>query len=215
MKAVFAFMAGTGAFTTNRTAEWSYSIGITGIRDLCTKLGQNKLQGIVGKLAIVAHGDAGGQVKLERNLTPDSFVSFRADFAELSRFLTPNAKVIFMSCVSGMGPEGTSLLKSISLCVPGRFVIGFEVFGAIAGKFLSNAGQVYETEHGNQFPSLKAMKSLPTLTEASQHAKWAHLGAIIRRPYGERVQDSKHRCGAVNCPGHRVSTDRCPQPYAR
>jgi hypothetical protein len=192
-----------GHFTANN-GEWHYSVNFDTLRDLLDKLERAKLaKGQVGKLAIVAHGDSGGLVQLaEGDLTPSTAGNYAKEFQGLRDYLWRSARVMFCSCVSGRGRQGSALLNALSgTHFPGRHVIGFERYG-----FLSAMGQapgrLWCATSNLQFgdaarvayceptATLKAVTDQKTkreqiLSEYSIYAKWSYEGRIIKIPHDE------------------------------
>lgn len=124
---------------------WSHSFTFGSLSDLFQQMRNfPSLVGKVTKLAIVAHGDKQGQVKLDRLLNPDTATTFRQDFAQLDPFLSPYARLIFYSCIAGADLPGSKLLNIISgQFLPRRHIIGFEVFGGVGpGGTPRFAGQI-------------------------------------------------------------------------
>ena len=141
--------------------------------------------GQVTRLGIVAHGDRDGVVQLNRNLTADSMLSFATELQELSTYLTPDAKVIFYSCIAAAGSDGDRLLNALSIRLCGRTIIGFTVFGETDASELLSAmspqspGRVREAPHG---PGTGRLGREGLLGPWSIYAKWSRNGVIVRRP---------------------------------
>ena len=114
-----------GIFKLPKESEWTHVFNQMGsLKKLVEKLKEGKLQRRVAKLAIVAHGDTAGLVQLDSDMTSTNVTSFRLDLADLIDYLTPNGKLIFMSCIAGAGKEGDELLSTISSYLPGRYGLG-------------------------------------------------------------------------------------------
>jgi hypothetical protein len=141
--------------------------------------------GQVTRLGIVAHGDREGVVELDRHLTADSMPSFATELEELSTYLTPDAKVIFYSCIAGAGIDGDRLLNTLSVRLRGQTIIGFTVFGetdaseALSAIAPQSPGRVREAPHGRG-TGRSGREGL--LGPWSIYAKWSLNGAIVRRP---------------------------------
>jgi hypothetical protein len=159
---------------------------------------------------IVAHGDAGGVVQLDRNLTSKTVASFGSELSALSGYLTTHAHLVFVSCIAAVGPEGDVLLTEVSKYLPNRHVVGFTINGGMAQEGLpAMPGQVLEAENSQRGMPAKLLKGLPMLTEYSYFSKWARNGAITRIPAQEQVARPNFKCAWSACPGHAKSTDRC------
>src|SRR4051794_31572417 len=128
-----------GAWTRNPGTGWSHTISMSGLTDLADSMERSKLQGAVTHLAIVAHGDSPGTVELEHPLTAGSIPYFAGVFERLKGFLARDAWVTFYSCIAGKDEPGTRLLTEISRRLPGRTIVGFELFGLIGPPGALNA----------------------------------------------------------------------------
>lgn len=71
---------------------WSHLFAFESLSDLVQQMFRlgPELPGQVTKLAIVAHGDRDGDVRLYRVLSPESATNFGPDFTRLDPFLVPN-----------------------------------------------------------------------------------------------------------------------------
>jgi hypothetical protein len=167
---------------------WSHSFKFESLSDLVQQMRNvPSLAGKVTKLAIVAHGDKQGEVKLDRTLNPDTATTFRHDFAQLDAFLGPYARLIFYSCIAGADQQGSKLLNIISgQFLSRRHIIGFEVFGGVGpGGTPRLAGQISAVDRpppfGAEIPAGPGSSST-ILSEYSWYAKWSFGGKIIRLP---------------------------------
>jgi hypothetical protein len=213
-----------GNFVSDSSSGWSYSFRFNAIKDLIKQLKEKNLERRVDTLAIVAHGDLGGVVQLDRNLTPSTVASFGVDFNDLNYFFEDGGgKLIFVSCIAALGSDGDNLLISISKYLPNVHVIGFTINGVMSKDGLpSLPGQVLEGESFMNGMSAKLMKGLPLITEYSFFSKWARNGFITKIPIQEQIKRPNYRCAWSLCPGHSSATHRCvpaikgvsrPRPY--
>jgi uncharacterized protein (TIGR03067 family) len=170
----------TGDFKPDRSLGWTHAFKIKNLDDLIKKMSDEELVGSVSKLAIVAHGDSGGLVQLDPELTEKNVDSFSKDWKRLTQYLTPNAKFMFMSCVAGAGTEGTQLLRAISSYLPGRLVIGFTINGSIRARGV--AGDIWEAPKGRTGMNPALFKGEPRMTDESVFAKWVQDGRLVRLP---------------------------------
>lgn len=175
------------------TSGWSHSFKFGSLSDLAQQMirARPALPGQVTKLAIVAHGDKQGEVKLDRPLNPESATSFRQDFEQLDAFLGPYARLIFFSCIAGQDERGSQLLNIISgKFLPRRHIIGFEVFGGVGpGGAPMLAGNISAVDRPGDAGSEIAAgpgSSSTILTEYSWYSKWSLDGKIIRLPRNEQ-----------------------------
>jgi uncharacterized protein (TIGR03067 family) len=184
---VWAFRVGD--FERNPGAGWTHAFKIKSLQDLLEELRDAELQGKVSQLAIVAHGDTGGLVQLDRDMTEKNVASFGKELAQLADYLTPDGKLMFMSCVAGAGKEGTQLLGALSTYLRGRSIIGFIVNGTIRARGL--AGDVFEGARGSTGMDPRLFKGEPRMTEDSQYAKWVRDKRLVRLPLGEEFSSLK------------------------
>lgn len=175
-----------------RKTGWSHSFAFGSLSDLVQQMRLvPPLTGKVTKLAIVAHGDKQGEVQLDRPLNPDSANTFAQDFAQLSPFLSPYARLIFFSCIAGADERGSKLLNIISgQFLPRRHIIGFEVFGGVGpGATRRLAGQISAVDRpppfGSDIPAGPGSNSA-TLSEYSWYSKWSLDGKIIHLPRNQQ-----------------------------
>jgi hypothetical protein len=169
------------------TTGWSHFFKFHNVSELFQPMDVTEppLTGAVTKLALVAHGDLPGIVKLGPDLTPDTTKDFKSIFDKLNKFLAPHGRLIFYSCIAGAGDNGTRLLIDLSgSYFPNRHVIGFEVFGRIAPEGYPNQVGVMEA---SESPERKFTDSVETgphntfLNEYAWQAKWAFQGRIIKK----------------------------------
>src|SRR5207245_4750512 len=130
---------------------------------------------------IGAHGDRAAAVVVDRELSATSFPLFSGGFDALARALTKQAKLVFFSCIAGKDAPGSSLLMALSLRLPGRTIIGFEVYGWVAVE-PSAPGQILEDVDGWPGANAPAPRPAVIMTPWGRFAKWALDGRIIRYP---------------------------------
>jgi hypothetical protein len=205
---VWAFR--TGNFVQDSSSGWRYSIPFNSLDGLIKELRDKKLMSQVETLAIIAHGDTGGLVQLDRDLTAKTIGSFGRALIDLNDFLIPFGKLIFVSCIAALGEAGDDLLNGISQFMPNRHIIGFTINGATAQEGLPSVpGQVLEGENIIRGMPAKLLKGLPALTEYSYFSKWALNGHITKIPIQEQIKKPNYKCAWGLCPGHAKPTDRC------
>ena len=209
---------------------YTHCFNIWNLATLTSQLESEKLRRSVVKIGILAHGDRPGQVLFEANkkiMTVATLNQFSKDIKGLSNFLTPKGKLIFFSCIAGLGLPGDRLLIAISRMLPGRTIVGFNELGWVGagtrgelGGAASTAGMIKARGHVID-KSNKGAANLPYLTETSPSAKWAKDGYIIRPPISEvktaQATDpmKKRRCGSFYCPGHKKIGQWCMGKYFR
>lgn len=199
-----------GAWTSSGPG-YQHVFPIRGLDDLLHRLKLSPgLRGQVDRLGIVAHGDRDGVVRLEPTILNAFTVSRRLTehFEKLRIYLTPRAFMSFESCIAGAGADGSALLTAVSRQLPGRTIVGYEVFGLIGREGLPNTpGRVQERTNALVDGGRRAF-----LTPSSIFAKWARDGNVIRwAMYG---RDGSNHCGAPGCPGHAEAIHHCPPPPA-
>lgn len=166
-----------GTFRESTTTGWSHLFYFDTLSDLLIKMKQNRLRGKVDILGIVAHGDAGGLVNLGSPLTPETIDEFRNPLHTLRWYLKPQATVAFYSCVAAIGEGGSKLLAEVSRLLPGRYIVGFTVWGI--GSTIMGFPGMMSYSFQPRGPSMGALNpSIP-------HTKIALNGEIVRWPDGE------------------------------
>src|SRR5205085_7171855 len=128
-----------GAWERRPETGWSHTLQMTGLTGLVESMDKAGLRGVVTQLGIVAHGDQPGVVQLDRVLMAATSSGFESEFNRLRWYLTRDAMLTFYSCIAGQGERGSRLLIEISRLLPGRTVVGFEVFGLIGPPGLTNS----------------------------------------------------------------------------
>ena len=91
--------------------------------------------GDIDRLALAAHGDAGGGVvdggrffpdgTRAPALTPETVANRRPTLERILRYTSPNATVFLTGCQAGQGPQGTALLLALSALWPTRTFVAF------------------------------------------------------------------------------------------
>jgi hypothetical protein len=193
-----------GNWHSDTSSGWSHNLGFNALSDLLTTLGDEGLRGRVNRLGIVAHGDVGGLVQLDRNLTVSTLSSFSRELNALKDYLTLNAMLIFYACVAGRAEPGTRLLRELSQILEGRTIVGFNVYGCYS-PHPSVPGQM----RSSLMPSCSTGSTGGPMSPWNEHAKWAYQGWIARWPYDEQIRRDSYRCGYPSCDGHRNPRDRC------
>ena len=213
---------------------YSHCVGFWTLDNLVSNIKGEGLSSVT-RLAVLAHGDSAGLIQLDKNLTYGSLSTFAQPLKKLSG-LMPYGKLIFFSCLSGLGWQGDRLLCAISTHLRNVQVIGFTVKGwgpgtvggaaLRAGDFAATpAGSIYDAGHlGQTDPS--AYKGKPFLNEYSPNAKVAVNGWIVRAPRREilnrqlgkdankKALNPSKLCGSVSCKGHKKIGHVC-HPYRR
>ena len=207
---VWTWWPNAGNWVARPAAGWDASFSFGKMQLLLDGLKQRGLAGQVSKLAIVVHGDADGVVQFTPQLTPATLGTFRPQLSELGLYMKLHGKLIFLSCIAGRGPQGTTLLTGISKILAGVYVIGFEIFGGYPGLFIAEPGQVWEDQYGSGSGRvLDNIKNPVPLREYSIYSKWALNGKIIRYPQGEQMHRAKNKCANPTCPGHPNAMQQC------
>lgn len=166
---------------TQRRTGWTHHLYFNALSDLMAKMRRAGLRNKVDILGIVAHGNAGGLVQLDRNLTIDTISSFDSELELLRRYLKRTAVLTFYSCIAAAGVEGTNLLLELSRRLPGRWIVGFTVFGIVSDSFPNAPGTMgYNTRRGD------VTTSLGQLSPAIPETKAALNGTIVALPASER-----------------------------
>ncbi|HKU39070.1 MAG TPA: DUF4347 domain-containing protein [Polyangiales bacterium] len=210
MATVWAHVAGTGKWTSQPSTGWSHTIEIKGLADLASSLGKASLGGRVTQLGIVAHGDAPGQVVLERKLTPSSIDTFDTAWTRLGGYLSSDGMLAFYSCIAGRGPEGTALLTAISTKLRGRTIVGFELYGLIGSTGMPNApGAIVATDSSSAEQAIDRKVQYGRLTPWCPFAKRARNGEIVHYPILEQADRPNKRCANPACPGHKEPGHFC------
>jgi hypothetical protein len=209
MAMVWAFRV--GAWTSDPSTGWSHTIGpFHALSDLMKSLDRARLRGMVRRLAIVAHGDHPGVIVLDHRLTPATISHFATELNRLRWYLTPNAMLAFYSCIAGMGEEGSRLLIALSRHLPGRTIVGFELYGLIGPGGLPNApGNMTATEAAEQQMAMLSSARHGRLSPWCPFAKHARDGQIVHLPILEQDRRPNRTCANPACPGHAMGGQSC------
>lgn len=207
-------------------AGWHVSVRFSSLHDLATRLGAglpmpaefcgNWFQdcspvqrGEVVRLAIMAHGDQGGQVAVNGRsspavLNPGNVASFHADLHAIGLLTREQGStIILMGCLAGQGTEGTRLLMALSRVWPGRRVVGFSTVGYRHPGEMKRRGEACELPGMRDTDATHYLMAnpprwdslwtdfarLPWASEGSTHAKVVLNGVLERCPDGELCSD--------------------------
>ncbi len=184
---------------------WTHHVSFGTLRDIAQQLSSARFQkASVYRLAIVTHGPQGGQVELDDGvLEANTVARYTPDLALLRPYLMRPARIIFGSCLAGLGKDGTALLTILSRDVfPGCHVIGFEKFGYVGVVTMepTTVGQIACVGSGDkaadgsvdtcnppaQGTPMNPMQGGNILNEYSWYAKWGWKGKIIKLPLSEQ-----------------------------
>ena len=96
----------------------------------------------VSALGILVHGDAGGRLWIGNDeLNPATIEDYKGAFETLSKNLAKDATVFAYGCVSGLGKDGSVLLKELSRLLPGRKIVGFNVVNSVKPTSMRKEGE--------------------------------------------------------------------------
>lgn len=208
MATVWAFRV--GAWSKLPSSGWSHTIEMKGLPDLVTSMQKETLSGRVSHLAIVAHGDQPGQVILDKTLSAGNVNAFSASWSRLGAYITRDGMLTFYSCIAGKGNEGTQLLTAISERLPGRTIVGFELYGLIGPPGIRNApGNMTATEASDAQMAMKSSAQHGRLTPWCPFAKRARGGQIVHYPVLEQAGRPNNTCANPRCPGHEKPQHFC------
>jgi hypothetical protein len=200
---LFTYNVGTESQSDNICSEpkngpWSKAVYVKNVKALVQIVGSAGFK--VTQLGILVHGDVGGRLWVgDDELNPVTIENYKTDFEKLANNLTGDATVLVYGCVSGLGKDGSVLLKEFSQMLPGRKIVGFNVVNAVKptslrrqGGFLPGTGspcydtEVWETDSRSGLTANLGQKVyVNAATEDSPHAKVAQAGKIIRWPSDE------------------------------
>lgn len=208
MATVWAYRV--GVWTNNPGAGWNHTLSIGGLSDLSDQMEKAKLRGTVSHLAIVAHGNAPGLVQFDHDMTAATMSHFATDLARLKAYLTADAWVTFYSCIAGKDEPGSRLLIELSKQLPGRTIVGFELFGFIgpAGA-LNTPGTMTAVETPVAQLAMKPNARHGNLNPWCPFAKRARDSRIVHYPILEQNGRPGKRCANPNCPGHASPAHSC------
>jgi hypothetical protein len=170
-----------------------------------------RLKGAVTHLAVVAHGDSPGLVELDHGLTAGSISAFAADLTLLATFLTKDAWLTFYSCIAGKDEPGSRLLTELSRKLPGRTIVGYELFGLIGPMgALNTPGTMTAVETPIAQLAMNPKAQHGNLNPWCAFAKRARDGKIVHYPVLEQNTRPFRRCANPTCPGHSRPEHSCP-----
>lgn len=199
-----------GAWEQKPETGWSHTFPVQGLSQLMDLVERASLRGVVTHLGIVAHGDQPGVVQLDRLLTSATTADFRAEFQRLRWYLTRDAMLTFYSCIAGQGERGSQLLIEISRQLPGRTIVGFEVFGLIGPSGLKNApGHMIGTDTAVLQFAMDRRSQLGRLDPWCPFAKRARDARIVHLPMLEQKNRYNKTCAYPGCPGHKEPRHSC------
>lgn len=126
--------------TTSGQAGWDIGIkyGTSAFQSLPSMLTAKCKGVLLGRVGLNAHGEPGAvsvngvneqAIAFPPVLRPDTMDKFESVFTFFDRVMTPNAMLLFLSCLAGNGSEGTKLLLKLSTRMPGRTVVAFSKKG--------------------------------------------------------------------------------------
>lgn len=185
-------------------------MSMKGLSDLADSMERASLKGAVTHLAMVAHGDAPGLVQLDHPLTVGTMPQFAAALEKLKTLLTRDAWVTFYSCIAGKDEPGSRFLCQLSRQLPGRTIVGFELFGLIgpAGS-LNTPGTMIATETSLAQLAMKPSSQHGNLNPWCPFAKRARDGKVVHLPLLEQNARPGKRCANPACPGHASPAHAC------
>lgn len=203
-------------------AGWHVAVRFSNLKDLAKKLSdglptpkelcgnwhddcETVVRGEIVRLAILAHGDQGGQVAINGRshlpiLTASNVSSFHADLHSIGLYTREKGStILFMGCLAGQGELGTRLLVELSRVWPGRQVVAFATTGYRHPGAMKRRGEPCELPgmrdtdapsylhaNPNRFDKLwKDFAKMPWASETSLHAKVVKNGKVDRCPDGE------------------------------
>jgi hypothetical protein len=197
-----------GLWQSDPSTGYSHVLSFSSFADLPAALAAQRITSIA-RLAIVAHGDSPGVVLVGPPLTPTTVPTFAAPLRSLATRLEPTAKVIFFACIAGRGPEGTALLTFLSRQLPGRRLIGFEVWGEYTDTLPNAPGVITAcsapTPDMHCFPTARHGRLSPW----GQFSKWVVDSVVVRYPILEQNGRPGLRCANPVCRGHASPADQC------
>jgi hypothetical protein len=136
----------------------------------------------IGRLAIHCHGGPGiayinGTGAGKARIDQTNVASFTRKLVTLSTMLTADATVLFMSCMTGQGPEGTTFLQDVSALMPGRMVVAFQTNGFAPGSNQTRAGD-FCAEPGMRVTDGMWGDAIKGLTDSKYMKQWSDLNAL-------------------------------------
>jgi hypothetical protein len=157
-----------------QVGNWRKAVPINSVKDLAKAAAGAGYK--ISDLAILAHGDAGGQISLgDDTLITGNIGDFATEFRSINGNLSENANVYIYGCLSGVGIDGTVLLKELSKMLPKKKIVGFNVITVVKpGVPRKEGGSVF----GNSCydPNMWATKIVGT-SQQSVRDMWAQGNA--------------------------------------
>jgi len=204
-------------------AGWHVSIGFESLEDLAKKFKAGVAlppqfcgnwfedcdpirRGEVVRLALMAHGNEGGQWlangKEKPAITPDNVALFHDALHEIGLYTREQgATILLMGCLAGKDSRGTQLLMLLSKIWPGRLIVGFSTIGYRHPGQMKRVGEPCElpgmrdTDAWGELDARNKLKKfeelwtnfakMPWAYEMSSHAKVIRNGSLERCPDGE------------------------------
>jgi len=208
MATVWAYRV--GAWAKKPESGWSHTVQMRGLSDLMESISSAGIRGTVTHLAIVAHGDQPGVVQLDRLLTGANVSNFTSELSALRWHLTRDAMLTFYSCIAGQGERGSRLLVEISRQLPGRTIVGFEVFGLIGPMGLTNMpGHMIGTDTALLQFAMDPRNQLGRLDPWCPFAKRVRDARVVHLPMLEQNNRPRKTCANPACPGHEHPRHSC------
>ena len=173
--------------------EWEMAGSFEDLPQLVKRVETIAAQFPLKKLGILAHGDMGGVFHIGSTIVNVKNVdSHKSEFAKIAGHLTSDADVYIFGCISGVGRSGSALLKELSLLLPGRRIIGFNVI-------TSTPVSAKEPGEPCLWPDIRAtdikseilqgkIKTRVPATDTASAAKIAKGGKIIKWPSDENAK---------------------------
>jgi hypothetical protein len=165
-------------------------------------------RGELGRLAIMAHGEQGGQFAVngklsDKILKAETVEDSRNALQTIGLYTRADATILLVGCLAGQGKEGTALLKALSAIWAGRIVVGFSMLGYRYGGEMKRVGE------GCVMPGMRDTDApadiyatppkwdklwgdfdkLPWASESSINAKVVRNGIVERCPPNELCRD--------------------------
>jgi hypothetical protein len=176
---------------------WDVGINYKSVPDLLTQLLPLPYQKI-DRLALDEHGFPGEFQLTGAKLTLENIATepIQNTLRSICGFLSPDAVLLLVGCMSGMGDVGTEFLAQLSRFFPGRKVVGFITVGVSLqprrkGADCNNPGMKITDYDNAPEPGSKEderrygngeLLYLKWAHESDPHAKVARDGRIIRSP---------------------------------
>jgi hypothetical protein len=204
---LFAYHVGTDTIAEAKNicsepikGPYRKTVYVENMKALSTAVGAADFK--VTRLGVLVHGDVGGRLWVgDDELNPATVEDFKSDFQSLSKNLTKDATFLAYGCVSGVGKDGSVLLKQISKLLPGRSIVGFNVINSVNPTSMRKEGanvfgwggrscfdpEVWASNFRSAIDAA-APGSKPFVNEATENApqaKVARDGRIVKWPSDE------------------------------